>query len=180
MAGTATGQAPYRSCVAGTPDVLSSPPASAHRRRAALALCLAGVATAVSLVVVSSDGGAGTQGAAPASLTSSAAASSGRSQPTSTTIDPADRITGSLPGPVGLPIGTTAIAAARSVVDSYCDRISSWRLTIDGENGEYRDAVVLLRPAGPAYSDVALQIELTWDTDHYDWAGSRRALESCP
>jgi hypothetical protein len=101
-------------------------------------------------------------------------------RPTSTTIDPADLTTGSAPAPAGLPNGTAAVAAARTVADTYCDRISGWRLTIDGEDGEYLQVVVLLRPAGPAYPDVVLRIELTWTGDHYDWAASRTALESCP
>ncbi len=164
--------------MAGTPDVLSSPSASPHRRWVVLAAGLAVVAAAVTFAVTSGGSDGTEQTAAPAETTS--AVPTGRQRPTSSTIDPADRTTGSLPGPAGLPIGTSAIEAARAVADSYCDRISSWRLTLNGEEGEYRNVVALLRPAGPAYSNVVLQIELTWDTDHYDWAASRSALESCP
>lgn len=164
--------------MAGTPDVLASPPASPRRRLLVLALVLA-VAAAVALVVLVGGGEDGVEQAAPAP-TSTSVPPVGRPRATDTTIDPADRITGSLPAPAGIPIGTAAIEAARAVADSYCDRISSWQLTIDGEDGEYLNVVVVLRPAGPAYPDVALRIELTWDTDHYDWAGSRSALESCP
>jgi len=163
--------------MAGTPDVLTSPPASPRRRLLVLGLVLA-VAAAVLVVVLVGGGTDGEQAAPPAASTS--APPLGRPRATSTTIEPADRITGSLPAPAGIPIGTAAIEAARAVADSYCDRISSWQLTIDGEDGEYLNVVVLLRPSGPAYPDVALRIELTWDTDHYNWAGSRSELESCP
>lgn len=164
--------------MAGTPDVLTSAPVSLRRRWLILGLALAAVGIVVSVVLI--DGGAdGTEPVAPPAASSSVP-STDQARPTSATIDPADRITGSLPPPAGLPMGTAAIEAAQAVADSYCEQISSWRLTIDGENGEYLQVVVLLRPAGPAYRDVALRIELTWDDEHYNWAGSRTALESCP
>lgn len=163
--------------MAGTPDVLTSPPTSPWRRWFVLALVVAAVAAVVIVGLI--DGGArAPQAGAPAATSS--AAGTPRAPATSTTIDPADRITGSLPAAGSVPSGAIAVEAAQGVADSYCPRIASWRLTVDGEDGEYLRVVVLLRPNGPAYRNVALRIELTWDTDHYDWAGSRTALESCP
>ncbi len=162
--------------MAGTPDVLASPPDSPRRRWLVLGGGLLVASAAVATVLVGGQTADPELAAPPASSASSA----DRPQPTAITIDPADRITGSLSPTAGLPVGTAAIEAAQAVADSYCDRIGTWRLTIDGEDGEYLQVVVLMRPNGPAYRDVALRIELTWDSDHYDWAGSRSALESCP
>ena len=164
--------------MAGTPDVLTGAPASPRRRWLTLALVLvvAGVTVIVALV------GSGRQGPGPAAGPTASSAVTSTSQPraTRTTIDPANRIAGSLPVSSDIPTGAAAIAAAQFVADSYCEQISSWRVTIDGENGEYLNVVVLLRPAGPAYRNVLIQVELMWTGDHYDWAGSRTALESCP
>lgn len=165
--------------MAGTPDVLSSPPASPARRRLAFGLALAVAVTAAALAASGSSEDDPDQAAAP-TATSSSAPPADRTGSTRTTIDPSDRVTGSHAVSSAVPNGATAIEAAQAVADSYCERISSWRLTIDGADGEYLRVVVLLRPAGPAYRDVALHIELTWDVDHYDWAASRTALESCP
>jgi len=170
-------RAPYREPMAGTPDVLTSPPASPRRRWLTLGVALAAVSTAATLALVGGDADDASRGTAPVA---SSVPPADPTRPTSTTIDPADLTTGSAPAPAGLPNGTAAVAAARTVADTYCDRISGWRLTIDGEDGEYLQVVVLLRPAGPAYPDVVLRIELTWTGDHYDWAASRTALESCP
>lgn len=160
--------------MAGTPDVLSSQPAPSGRRWLAVGLALVVVGVGVTVTLVD-DGADRTEPvAAPTSATPIAPAAA-------LTIAAGDRVIGSLPASDGgQPFGNAAIQAARAVADSYCERISSWRITVDGADGEYRSAVILLRPAGPAYRDVALVIELTWDTDHYDWAGSRTALESCP
>lgn len=164
----------------GTPDVLASPPTSPGRRWLTLGLVL--IVAAVAVVVALVGGGGGDQPAQSAAATAATTpAPTGRPRPTAPTIAPADRITGTLPPLGGLPNGSSAaVAAARTVADSYCNVISSWQLTIDGEDGEYFNVVVLLRPAGSTYRDVALRIELTWDTDHYTWAGSRSALEACP
>ncbi len=163
--------------MAGQPDVLSSPPSS-PRRWLALAVGLAAVGVAVTVALVDGEG-AGTDRAEQPAATSSVP-TSGPTEQTSTTIDPADRVTGSLPAASGTPSGTSAIEVAQGVADSYCDQIGTWRITLDGDNGEYFRVLVLMRPNGPAYRTVALRFELTWDTDHYNWAGSRSALESCP
>jgi len=155
----------YRGDVAGTTDLLTSPePRGGRGRRYAGAAVLVVAVVAVTLVVRSA--GSGKQAAGPPSTpvaiaTSATAAASPR---TSTPIDADDLITGSLPSTAGVPFGTTAIRAGKSVVDIYCERISSWRIQVRSEEGSNLHAVVLLSPAGPAYPDVFLQIELTWDT----------------
>lgn len=100
--------------------------------------------------------------------------------PAGTTTPAEDLITGTRPATNLSPSGNAAIGVARAVVEQYCDRIESWRVRIDGPAGDYTDVVLVLTPAGPAYRSVSIRLEVTWQIDHYTWAGSRTALETCP
>lgn len=91
-----------------------------------------------------------------------------------------DLITGTRPATNLSPSGNAAIGVARTVVEQYCDRIESWRVRVEDPAGDYTDVVLVLTPAGPAYRSVSIRLEVTWQIDHYTWAGSRAALETCP
>lgn len=140
-------------------------------------------------VLLYGGGGSGEDAAAPTpgtTITTSASPSALPSTPqvprpplTSNPIEPADITEGVLPDVLGLPIGTTALTAARAVADGYCARIASWVIRLEPID-DYDHVIALLRPSGPAYPGVALQIDLTWDGSRYSWRASRSALESCP
>lgn len=164
------------------PDVLASPPAPPGRRRLLLVLVVAALAAAVAFALT--DGGEGGSASPPADSSSVAPTDEpdapGTATGTGPAIDPADQLTGSFPAGSGVPGGSPALAVAQGVADSYCDQISTWRITLDTQDAEYLRVLVLMRPNGPAYRTVVLNFELAWNTDHYDWVGSRSALEACP
>lgn len=100
---------------------------------------------------------------------------------TSAPYDPADLTTGQLPDSFGAASGQTALRAVEAVANGYCARISTWRIQLlpDVED-DFLEVRALLRPSGPAYPNVLLQIDLTWEGDHYSWATPRQPLLDCP
>lgn len=171
----------------GPPDVIASPPPPG--RRPWLIATAALVAVAVGGVLLTRGGEEQPSAATPTTAvtttstgpttTTIAPPTGRRPAATSAPVDPADITSGELPDVLGLPIGTTALRAAQTVAEGYCARIGSWVIRLEPIDG-YEHVVALLRPSGPAYPNVALQIDLTWDTDHYLWRASRSALEDCP
>lgn len=167
------------SVVAGTADILDQ---SAPRRRGPqiIAGALAILAGLVLWITRADDD----VGGAAAPLPRSAATSTDTqpsSPPTTTSFDPADRTRGELPASLGAASGQTALRAAEAVANGYCLRIASWRIQLlpDVEDG-YLEVRARLRPSGPAYPDVLLEIDLQWDTDHYVWSTPRQPLLDCP
>lgn len=118
----------------------------------------------------------------PSVTTSTSTTSAGPVPPqASAPYDPADLTTGQLPDSFGAASGQTALRAVEAVANGYCARISTWRIKLLPEpEDDFLRVRALLRPSGPAYPNVFLQIDLTWDVDHYSWATPRQPLLDCP
>lgn len=118
----------------------------------------------------------------PSITTTTTTTSAGTPPPqTSAPYDPADLTTGQLPDSFGAASGQTALRAVEAVANGYCARISTWRIQLLPEpEDDYLQVRALLRPSGPAYPNVLLQIDLTWEGDHYSWATPRQPLLDCP
>ena len=168
----------------GQPDVLDWTPSRSPRPWLVGAAALALLVLAAYLLTGGDDepraGSAPTT--TPSVTTSTTTTSAGPVLPqTSAPYDPADLTTGQLPDSFGAASGQTALRAVEAVANSYCARISTWRIQLLPEpEDDFLRVRALMRPSGPAYPNVFLQIDLTWDVDHYSWATPRQPLLDCP